>query len=478
MKLFNTLLYMLGCSAMAFAQDSADTDILVKEKNAEKLGSDLVISMKVDISNLKISGGQSLVCTPLVESGDSVRALPPMIINGRSRHILYQRLERDASATGEVAVRRHNDTEQTIDYMVRTPYADWMEKADVSMVMDDCGCGWEELSENKSNLFSMDFSEPVVINPVLAYIVPEPEEVKARHLDGSAFLDFPVNKTEIYPEYRKNPQELRKIHETIEVVRNDKYASITGITVKGYASPEGTYKNNTYLAEHRAKSLVDYVKKTYGLNDVNFSIDFEPEDWEGLEKAVENGSLQDKDEILAIIRADEPADWDAREWKIKTLNGGVSYKILLQDVYPGLRHSDYRVNYTIRSFTVDEAKEIIYTDPSKLSLSEMFAVAQQYDEGSEQFGEVFEIAVRMYPNDPVSNLNAAVNAVNTRQLDKAKSYLAKAADCPEKQLAEASILMLEDKLAEAETILNKLIDYPSLAEKVQENLNQINAKRK
>ena len=87
MKLFNTLLYMLGCSAMAFAQDSADTDILVKEKNAEKLGSDLVISMKVDISNLKISGGQSLVCTPLVESGDSVRALPPMIINGANKRL-------------------------------------------------------------------------------------------------------------------------------------------------------------------------------------------------------------------------------------------------------------------------------------------------------------------------------------------------------------------------------------------------------
>lgn len=477
MRLSYTLLYMLGCSAMAFAQDGAGTDILVKEKNAEKLGSDLVISMKVDISNLKISGGQSLVCTPLVESGDSVRALPSMVINGRSRHILYQRLDRDASATGEVAVRRRNNTEQTIDYMVRTPYADWMEKADVSMVMDDCGCGWKELSENKNNLFTMDFSEPVVIDPVLAYIVPDQEAIKARHLDGSAFLDFPVNKTEIYPEYRKNPQELNRIRETIEVVRGDKYASITGISIKGYASPEGTYKNNAYLAEHRAKSLADYVKKTYGLSDVSFSIDFEPEDWAGLEKAVENGNLQDKDEILAIIRADEPADWDAREWKLKALNGGASYKVLLQEVYPGLRHSDYRVDYTIRSFTVDEAKEIIYTDPSKLSLSEMFAVAQQYDEDSEQFGEVFEIAVRMYPNDPVSNLNAAVNAVNTRQLDKAKRYLAKAADCPQKQLVRAAILMLEGKMDEAKNILDSIRDKNEVKSQVEVNLEMVGASK-
>lgn len=220
------------------------------------------------------------------------------------------------------------------------------------------------------------------------------------------------------------------------------------------------------------------MKDRYDLSGVELSVDFEPEDWEGLEAAVEKGNLPDKEELLAIIRADEPVDWDAREWKLKTLNGGTSYKVLLRDVYPALRHSDYRVNYNIRNFTVDEAKQIIQSDPSKLSLNEMFMVAETYEAGSDPFNEVFEIAVRMYPEDAVSNLNAAISAVNTRQIDKAKRYLAKVNDCPEKQLAEASILMLEGNLDGAEAILNKLTDHPSLAEAVQENLNQINAKRK
>ena len=188
--------------------------------------------------------------------------------------------------------------------------------------------------------------------------------------------------------------------------------------------------------------------------------------------------MPDKEELLAIIRADEPADWDAREWKLKTLNGGTSYKVLLRDVYPALRHSDYRVNYNIRNFTVDEAKQIIQSDPSKLSLNEMFLVAETYETGSEPFNEVFEIAVRMYPEDAVSNLNAAISAVNTRQLDKAKRYLAKANDCPEKQLAEASILMLEGKLDEAEKLLNLQAADPAIADAAQKNLDQINAKRK
>lgn len=475
MKKLYTLIYMLGCTSFLYAQNPEEGTFLVKEKNAERVGEDLVITMKADISSMQLSRNQSLVCTPLVESGDSVRALAPIIINGKVRHILYERMERTGKK--ELEIRRYNDTEQQVDYLARTPYADWMEKADVTLVMDDCGCGWKALSQNRDKLFALNFAEPVVIDPMLVYVKPAPEEVKARHLDGSAYLDFPVNQITINPDYRNNSVELKKIQQTVEAVKNDPYATITSLSIKGYASPEGTYKGNAYLAENRAKALLDYVKEHYDLSGVELTVDFEPEDWEGLEAAVEKGNLPDKEELLAIIRADEPADWDAREWKLKSLNGGSSYKILLRDVYPSLRHSDYRVNYHIRNFSVDEAKQIIQSDPSKLSLNEMFLVAETYETGSEPFNEVFEVAVRMYPDDPVSNLNAAISAINTRQLDKAKRYLAKATDCPEKQLAEASILMLEGKLDEAKSILEKLQHEPSVSAQVEENIRQIDGQQ-
>ncbi|WP_374048208.1 type IV pilus biogenesis/stability protein PilW, partial [uncultured Parabacteroides sp.] len=160
-----------------------------------------------------------------------------------------------------------------------------------------------------------------------------------------------------------------------------------------------------------------------------------------------------------------------------TLNGGTSYKILLRDVYPALRHSDYAVKYTIRNFTVEEAKELLYTDPKQLSLSEMFQVAQTYEPGSRQYNEVFEIAVRMYPDDPVSNLNAANTAIGNKQLEQAKRYLSKSVDSPEKQLAEASIAMLEGDLDRAEQLLNPLKGKSGVSEAVDRNLEQIRLKR-
>ena len=470
MKKFITFC-MCGCIGMLQAQEAT---FVVTEKSAERVGDKLAVTMRINVSDMEIPKSRSLVCTPLIESGDSLRALPPIILNGKTRHILYERLERPTGGQpSEYEYRRRNGEEQWIDYQIYTPYADWMKKSEVSIVLDECGCGWEALQSNKSPLFALNF-EPVVLQPVLAYVTPQAEEVKARTAAGSAYLDFPVNQTDIRPDYRNNPAELGKIRKGIEAVRGNKYATITAVSIKGYASPEGGYANNARLAEGRAEALLSYVESLYDFGNARMTVDSEPEDWAGLEKAVEAGNLPDKAELLAIIRADEPADYDQREWKLKTLNGGASYKILLRDVYPALRHSDYQVDYTIRNFTVDEAKQLIFEDPSQLSLNEMFQVAQTYEAGSPEFNEVFEIAVRMYPNDPVSNLNAGISAVQTKQFDKARRYLDKAQDCPEKQLAEAALLMHEGKLDEAKSRLEQLQNDPQVGATAKKNLEMLN----
>lgn len=473
---FTVVLVSFFFLSSAMAQKNEENQILVRQQLVERVDSSLVISMVLDLNDIEIASGNSMVCTPIIEREDSVIALPRLIINGRSRHILYERTGRNPQEDGEFELRRYNGTEQTFDYHARIPFRKWMEKSEVSLVTDVCGCGWEALQNEKSPLFPINMVQPIVLKPLLAYVVPQAEDVKKRSIEGSAFLDFPVNKITIYPDYRKNPSELQKIRETIEVVRNDKYATITEVSIKGYASPEGSYSNNAYLAENRAKALLNYVRNLYNFKDARFTVDFEPEDWAGLERMVKESNLEGKEEILAIIHADAPKDWDQREWKLKSMNGGADYRIILQDIYPALRHSDYAVKYTIRNFTVDEAKDLIYTDPKQLSLNEMFQVAQTYEPGSEKYNEIFEIAVRMYPNDPVSNLNAAITAIDSRRFDAARRYLAKAADVPEKKLAEAALLMLEGKLDEAESILTQL-KGTSIAAQAEENLKQITAKR-
>lgn len=463
-------------SGSVSAQDEREgATLVVKDKTVERVGDELRLSMRLVLDSIELGRGKALVCTPVVMSGDSLRPLRQVIINGRDRHILYERLDREG--TDAIELRRLNGEAQSVDYQVRLPYADWMEQSEVALVMDDCGCGWETSTSDRSKLFEIDL-KPVVLDPKMVYVTPAAERVKARSMAGSAFLDFRVNRTEIDPEYRNNPAELAKIRRTIEAVKENKFASITGVAIKGYASPEGSYQSNARLAEGRAKALLEYVKKQYDFGDASLKVESVPEDWEGLEKAVEASDMADKAELLAIIRADEPADWDAREWKLKRLNGGAPYRVLLNEIYPALRHSDYEVDYTIRNFNLEEARELAFTDPSQLSLNEFFMVAQSLEPGSPKYGEVFETAVRMYPDDPVSNLNAAITAIQEKRFEKARGYLAKANDCLEKRLAEAALAMHEGDLNRAESLLATLTNEPTVGAAAKANLQQIQEKKR
>ncbi len=82
-----------------------------------------------------------------------------------------------------------------------------------------------------------------------------------------------------------------------------------------------------------------------------------------------------------------------------------------------------KVNYEVRDFSVEEAKEIIKTRPQNLSLNEMFLVANTYPTGSE-FIDVFETAVRMYPQSEIANINAATAALSRNELVSAERYWA------------------------------------------------------
>lgn len=471
-RILSIALLLAGSLSAAHVQAQGNNTLRMEKKLIERSGDYLLVDLTLNLSDLEVRSNRSVTYTPVIQRGDSLRRLPSLIVNGRNRQILYDRTGRNVAEDGEFAVRRKNGTEQRFDYHARVPYACWMSASEMAMVTDECGCGWEALSNDRDALFPIRLERTP--RPLMAYVAP-PAEVKNRAKEGCAFLDFPVNRVEIRPDYRQNSRELAAIRETVESVRNDKYATITGISIKGYASPEGSYANNERLAKGRSEALLAYVKDMYDLSGVSTDVRYEPEDWEGLESRVESSNLAGKDELLAIIRDGSITDPDRREAKLRTVAGGEPYRYLLREIYPALRHSDYKVSYTIRPIDVEEAKRLIYSDPKQLSLDEMFRVAQTYDMNSPEYREVFEIAVRMYPNDPVSNLNAANSALLSGKPADARRYLAKAAEGSEKRLAEGVAAWLEGDTERAATVFRSLEGDPGVGAQAKANLEQISA---
>ena len=264
-----------------------------------------------------------------------------------------------------------------------------------------------------------------------------------------------MNKTNIDLMYRNNRAELAKIDATIEPIVHDADITVKSLSMKGFASPEASYKHNTRLARERTKSLVDYVKLLHDFSGVQIQTDYEPEDWAGLREFVEKSTLDNRDAILKII--DGTQSYDAKERSIKTKYPR-DYKYLYENCYPALRHSDYEIDYVVKSYSdVEEIKRVMYESPQKLSLDELYLVSHEFEVGSDEYNETFEIAVRIYPNDEVANLNAANIALTKRDLSAAERYLAKAGDSKEVIYARAAHAFLSADYEKAEKLAKEAI---------------------
>ena len=408
----------------------------------------VVIRMNLNLSGMEVGRNRSIVVTPLFYAEGEEEWLPAIEVMGRTRYLYYQRNEESLYADSPYTIiKKDKNATQQVGYQVSVPYRKWMDRASLVVAEDTCQCG--EVSKGNSILLAQ---ADLVFTPRLAYISPQAETRKTRALSGEAYLDFPVNKTVIYPEYRRNTAELAKIRATIDTIRTDKDFSITRISLKGYASPEGRYAANVRLSEGRTDALKDYLMGEYGFEASLFRTNAGAENWAGLRKYVAQSGLADKEAILAIIDSEEKPD--AKEQRIRREHAA-SYRILLQDCYPALRRTDYTVDYVIRGFNVEEAKEVIKTRPQNLSLQEMFAVAQTYQPGSEEFNHVFDVAVRLYPADPIANLNAANALLERKEAAQALKFLDKAGDTPQADNARGVAMILLERYDEAEQYLHR-----------------------
>lgn len=434
------------------AQHVLQSGAAVKSMDIHRLRDSVVVCMQLDLSGMEVKSNRSVVLIPSLEADGGQVELPAVEVMGRRRQLYYERNGQQRDAVTPWLTIRHTDRDgvQEVDYRTSLLYEAWMDRACLTMKEDLCGCG-EVRPGNQTPLQQAD----IVFHPQLAYIAPEVEVEKRRALSGEAYLDFVVNRTDINPDYRRNPAELERIHASIDTILHDRDFRITRITLRGYASPEGSYRSNARLAEGRTEALKKYVQSRYGFADTLFATASIPENWEGLRQYVAGSSLADRDSLLALIDSDgEP---DAKERAIRS-RYPEAYATLLAECYPGLRRTDYRIDYTVRSFQVDEAKAVFRTRPQNLSLDEMFAVAQTYEPGSNDFKQVFDVAVRMYPDSEVANLNAACALLEQGLTEQAQPYLDKAGDSPQAANARGVSLRLQGCYDEAVECLHRAAD--------------------
>ncbi len=454
-----SVIFLTGAALSGFAQKI--DSVTAGDARLSRDGSSVVVDMDLDISALQLKSTQAVLLTPCIVNGSDSLALPSVGIYGRQRYYYYLRRNENMLSGKDETTLRDGNLESVIPYHAAAAYSDWMNGCELILMRRDYSCCEKVTANQEERLLSRALYIPVrPAIPSVRYIVPKTAEsdvAKTREVSGRADVIFPVNKVTIYPALADNTAELGKIRASIDSVRLDKDITVTGITLRGYASPEGKYSSNERLASGRTDAIRDYILAFADFDKSIMHTECVPEDWDGFTAWLRECTVSDRDQMLEIAQSETLAP-DQKEQKLRQL-WPETYKTIVRELFPTLRRTEYRISYSIRSFSDPvEILEVMKAQPDKLSLQEFYLAASSLRKGSEEFNEVFETAARIYPDDPVVNLNMASAAISNDEFKRAARHLDKAGDSGEAAWARGVLAARTEQWAEAAAQFRKAAD--------------------
>lgn len=431
----------------------------------DRHGDFMVVDMDIDLSRVNVASSRGQIITPLIVSagGDTLQ-LPSVGIYGHGRYINYLRSDRKPLSRGEEKTFESGDRPAVYDYTESVAYKPWMDDSQLLIRRRLYGCTNCLLDERTDTVArNREVKAPELVITDFSAMTVEPI---TESREGASFIDFVVNKTDINPAYRRNPDELLKIRASIDSVLSDKEVEITGIWLKGFASPESPYAHNSDLAEGRTQALKGYILQNYALDPKIITVDFEPEDWAGLRKAVEASAIDHRSDILELIDSDlEP---DAKEALIKK-KYPKDYRYMLEFFYPALRHTEYKITYQVKHIDdVDKIREMMKTKPNRLTQREFHILANACEPGTDEYFEVLETAARMYPDDPVAAINTAYAAMMRKDYASAERYLSAAGDSEDAKYARGALAYSMGEYDKARSLLQPIRNNPKAAKLLKE----------
>ena len=398
---------LLALAAVAFAMPAAADNYngrVAFTQTTPKVAKDSIrFGVNVVLDQVALGSRTLLTLTPKLvsEDGTQTYAFPAVSVGGRNRQIMWKR----HNIAGTQPVYHKNGSAQTISLVLAAPNVAWVKKARLVVDEQVQGCAGCEQGEMRYNLLSRLVKEEYRPKFTTVFVTPKPEPVKTRADRFIARFNFRVNRSELLPELGNNRVEFARVDSVAKAILLNTDVKVKNVSIDGYASPEGTDAANLKLSQNRALSFADYLRRTYKLSRGVLNGVGHGSDWEGLRNSViADANVPNKQAVLDILGA--TSNNEVRKTNLRKLDAGQPYAYLLANHYPPLRRTEYQFTYTVRDFNLEEAIQRIYSNPSLLSLNEMYLVANHYAAGSAERRNALETAQRVYPNAPESRFNA------------------------------------------------------------------------
>lgn len=429
---------------------------------------DSIVTLRadIDITSLELDRNTIVTFSPVLRSLDGRHeiAFEQVSVVGKRRYLVRNRSAYFGDKVGGASDKNtvlfgRKDNAESIELEYQVPFRKWMRHSQLVITEQTTACCDIYMTypggHNAMTYTGIQYTFPAPYEPTfsVAYMEPEPESVKVLSETHTAALSFGVNRTDLVRGFGSNASVLSEVDGIMGRVKSDSLLTVSNIIVRGYASPEGTEAGNLRLSQGRAQAFVGYLQRT--LDPATASLITAQgmgEDWAGLRKAVADSYIDDRDRVLAAI--DGNSDVARRKTAIRSLSGGRTYRILLEDYYPALRRNEYTIEYQIRGFNAAEAQGLVWDRPQLLSLNEFYMAAKLYQPESREFKEIFDIAARMYPKSTLAQFNVGAMEIENGSYDTALTRL-QSTDSPESWNNQGVALWYKGEYEQAREMFGK-----------------------
>ena len=344
---------LFGLSILAGAQSKIVNEALVHD------GKQAIVSFEIQTDDNSIPSNRKEIIMPYIYNGKDTVWLETVEIYGKNR---FKRERQENHLNGNKGWELEEGQilkGETYSYRDTAPLKRWMAPANLGIRREIVGCACEEGMSDQQVTSTTLFQEP----PVEPRRIPKTFALAdaTRQWDfGQDELEiiFKVSKAEIDSSVFNNETTFGKILAAVDKIYSNPKFRVDKIEIAGYASPEGRQSFNKWLGENRAKALIDYIiesRPQYNLTQEHFRLRNGEENWAGLRRHLLASSIEEKDQVVAIMDMDLPDE--EKKLKIKEIDKGKVWKKMLEEVYPHLRCARYLAVYY--DSTQDEAVDVI-----------------------------------------------------------------------------------------------------------------------
>ena len=225
-----------------------------------------------------------------------------------------------------------------------------------------------------------------------------------------------------------NKAEFNNLDSAVKAMTMAPY-SLKGISIMGYASPDGTEKINADLSVNRAKASAKYLSGVFKKLKMKISPDSSffatsntNEDWGGFQQLMQSSDMAQKDMILRIVSSN--SDAEAREMEIKKM--GKAYTEIAEGVLPKLRRSAITLNGEKTGRSDEQISALAKSStPDSLSVEEILYAATLTQDNAEKLS-IYRTAERLYPQEWRAANNVGTMLFMSGDIDGAMTEFTKA----------------------------------------------------